>query len=372
MSEVGESVQVIELVGKAGAAMMTLPFEAASAAFRCTDEGAKIIRAFIAWRLKQQLNGGEVSLDVLQRGEKDLSVLRVKTEAAEKVSTQMEKYRIPYSVKEGTNGETDFIFPLRCENEINAVLSAVGEGRIVTEADVNPHITSGEVSLTVMQQQEGQQLMLYKYEIAAEETVMKALSDYGIKYAKIPDINLKDAYREIAFPPAQLNFVNAMIDRIKQGQVIDFSDYAKNADKETVDQYAAEFEALQLSPEDYTVTADENEDFFLLSVPTRALIEDDPEGKEYICPLFATQEGLLLPKGNRQKQQTGTDGETSVFKLKKKDVYTTVYPDRTRSGTMTGEELLAQLLSQQEDVKKKAQAAKEAAKTAAKAGGVHL
>lgn len=246
MSELSEATQIVAL----SANMLAT---GAKGFYKLTELGVaamKVMAAFYEKRMHEKLSG-EVSLEQLTRFEgTKLSAARFEEVSMEELKPVLDSYGIPYVVMPPSevNGlhYTTVTFGNSYTDRMSAVIQDFGgKGSIVRENSVPKYITAGEVSLDVLQEQDGPQLMVYQFPEKSLEKILPVLNRSGLKYAVLPDLNLGDGQSEIAFPASQREMIQKTMERLVDAKIMSMQQYYENADPKDVKQKAKDLEAEQ-------------------------------------------------------------------------------------------------------------------------------
>ncbi len=248
MSEISEATQIVALAGN-------MIVTGLKGFYRLTELGialAKAIKVHAEKRMHEKLFG-EVSLEQLTRFEGNkLSTARFEEISIEQLKPVLDSYGIPYVVMPSSevNGVkyTSITFGNTYTDRMAAVIQDfAGKGTIVRENSVPKYITSGEVSLDVLQEQDGPQLMVYQFPEDAMEKILPVLNKSGLKYAVLPDLNLGDGQSEVAFPASQREMIQKTMERLANGQILSMQQYYENADPKDVTDLADEYDQTHQS-----------------------------------------------------------------------------------------------------------------------------
>ena len=246
MSELSEATQIVAL----SANMLAT---GAKGFYKLTELGIatmKVMAAFYEKRMHEKLSG-EVSLEQLTRYEgTKLSAARFEEVSMEELKPVLDSYGIPYVIMPPSevNGlhYTTVTFGNSYTDRMSAVIQDFdGKGSIVRENSVPKYITAGEVSLDVLQEQDGPQLMVYQFPEKSLEKILPVLNRSGLKYAVLPDLNLGDGQSEIAFPASQREMIQKTMERLVDAKIMSMQQYYENADPKDVKQKAKDLEAEQ-------------------------------------------------------------------------------------------------------------------------------
>ncbi|MBO5055401.1 MAG: PcfB family protein [Lachnospiraceae bacterium] len=85
----------------------------------------------------------------------------------------------------------------------------------------------------------GGELHVFRFPQEQLKKVETMAKKYGILYSLVPDFN-KDGMRELVFHSDSLSLMNAMIEKLKAGQVVDLEDYLKTASEKDIDRFYEE------------------------------------------------------------------------------------------------------------------------------------
>lgn len=235
MSEIGEAVQVVEIPFRVFGQTVTLILET-------TEFVAKIAKAVSEHNKEQakKMLSGEVTMDKLTRVEgNNLSTARFEEVDGEELKKVLNQYGIPYVEMPDTevNGVhySNITFAGSYRDRVNAVIQHFGgDGEIIDDKSIPKYIESGEVSLQVLMTQNGSNLMAYQFPESHRNEVLEMLNAAGIKYAVLPDLNLKDGMCEVAYSPQQNIMMESVMKRFKESKTKTMKEYMENADEEHV------------------------------------------------------------------------------------------------------------------------------------------
>lgn len=304
-----------------------------------------------------KIKSGEVSMAVLQEQEgiNNMMVCRFENTDIDMLRSVLEQFNILYAVSPDAevNGihYTQITFAKSHKNQVEALLQTIGgKGEIITERTQPAYINSGEVAYDVLLEQD-QNIMICQFDEQLREETKENLAQYGIKFAELPDLNLHDSKFEIAFPPKQQILVQAMLTKWKHGALISFEDYANNAEPDTLDKCAAEYDQHHLTPDQFQIVSETDENT-VLEVPTISLMFRGADQDPVIAPNKTY--GIFIPQTDREAVAEDK-GKLRITLHKNKD-YQTLLPDGS-SGKKKGEEILKEL----QELIRQAEIAREAA-----------
>ncbi len=338
MAEIAEAVQIVEVLGRGVGGTFNM-------AFKTGEYGVKIIKAIMAHIEKEKAKNlsGKVSLEDMTRYEgNNLGMCRFEGVSKEEIYKVLDEFDIPYTEMPDAeiNGTTytQIAFGKSYTDRMAAAIQTLGHGEIINASTSSIYITSGEVSLDVLQEQDGMQLMYARFPDASREQIIEALNAYGIKYATLPDLNLNDGNFEIAFPPSQQTAMAAMMEKIKLGSIINFSDYTDNADPKRVDALAAEYDKLHVSM-DNTKVISTTEKEMVIEIPEENLIMRDP-GE---LPLIAVNSAYAVPVPLNDISTPDEKGNIKVTLHTDMD-YTPVLPTGKNAEKKKGKDVISELM----------------------------
>ncbi len=248
MSELTEATQIVAL-------SMNMMATGAKGFYKLTELGIAAMKAIVAHtekRMHEKLSG-EVSLEQLVRFEgSKLSTARFEEISMDELKPVLDSYGIPYVVmpESEVNGlhYTSVTFGNSYTDRMAAVIQNFGgRGSIVRENSVPKYITSGEVSLELLQEQDGPQLMVYQFPEKSLEDVLPVMNKSGLKYAVLPDLNLGDGQSEIAFPASQRELIQKTMERLVDAKILSMKQYFENADPKDVKSKAQEYERSKVT-----------------------------------------------------------------------------------------------------------------------------
>lgn len=305
-----------------------------------------------------KIRSGEVSMQVLQEQEGVNNVMACRFESTdmEQLRPVLGQFGVLYAVSPDAeiNGihYTQVTFAKSHMNQMAAVLQTLGgKGEIITERTQPAYINSGEVAYDVLLEQD-QNIMICQFDEQLREQTKKNLTQYGIKFAELPDLNLHDGKFEIAFPPKQQILVQAMLTKWKHGALISFEDYANNAEPDTLDKCAAEYDQHHLTPDQFQIVSETDENT-VLEVPTISLMFRGADQDPVIAP--NKTHGIFIPQTDREAVAEDK-GKLRITLHKNKD-YQTLLPDGSSGTKKKGEEILKEL----QELIRQAEIAREAA-----------
>lgn len=345
-SELAEAIQIIALTGRAAVGAGTVMYKTG-------ELGVKTIKAILLAIEKRRLEtlSGEVSFDKLNRFEGGhISIARFRDLNIDDLRPLLDQYGVAYAVMPSTdvNGihYTQISFGYRNSDRINAIIQSLeGRGEVVTANTQPPYIESGEVSLDVLLNQDGQ-CKIYRFSEAGREQIMAALESYKVKYTVMPDLNVHDGMFEIAIPPKQQELLINMLKKIgAQAAPITMEEYTQNADNALVSNAAAEYDRLHILPSDFVTTA-ENDTAIEISAP-RAAVLDLEENEKAIAPtnLYA------IPIPQTEIMADAKDPDKVKLTIKKDQDYKIVWPNgvgETKKGSQLIEDIQIATKAQKE------------------------
>lgn len=337
MAEIAEAVQIVEILGRGLGGTINM-------AFKTGEYGVKIVKAIMAHVENEKVKNlkGSISLEDLTRYEgSNLSMCRFEGVSKEEIYKTLDDFDIPFTEMPDAevNGTTytQIAFGHSYSDRMAAAIQTLGKGEIINSSTQPSYITSGKVSLDVLQEQDGMQLMYARFPDTSRDQIMEALEAYGIKYATLPDLNIKDGNFEIAFAPSQQASMVAMMDKIKEGNLISFSDYTEGADPNRVDELAAEYDKLHININTAKVTSDTEKET-VVEIPAESLIMRDPEQD----PLVAVNSAYAIPVPQNDISKPDEKGNVHVT-IHKEQNYTCVMPTGKDGEKEKGEEITKQI-----------------------------